>query len=65
MTVQHLLIEASGLSDMGACGQVDRALDSRSEYLGSCVEVSGKRLIPYCLCPPSSDGCLVECEIGK
>ena len=33
---------------MGACGQVDRTLDSRSEGLGfdsqcwSCVEVSGK-----------------------
>ena len=71
MTVQHLLIEASSLSDMGACGQVDRVLDLRSEGLGfdshcwSCVEVSGKLLIPYCLCPPSSNGYLVERKTGK
>ena len=56
---------------MGACGQVDRVLDSISEGLGfdshcwSCVEVSGKLLIPYCLCPPSSNGYLVESKIGK
>ena len=58
--MQHLLIEASGLSDMGAyaCGQMDRALNLRSEGLGfdshrwSCVEVLGKLLIPHCLCPP-------------
>ena len=30
-----------------------------------CVEVSGKLLIPYCLCPPSSNGYLVERKIGK
>ena len=48
-------------------GLVDRVLDSRSAGLGfdshcwsSCVEVSGKLLIPYYLCPPSSDGYLVE-----
>ena len=37
---------------MGACGPVNRALDSRSEGLGfnsqclPCVEVSGKLCIP-------------------
>ena len=52
--------------NMGACGPVDRVLDSRSGGLGfdshcrSCVEVLGKLLIPYCLCPPNSDGYLVE-----
>ena len=57
--------------DMGACGQVDRALGSISEGLGfdshcwSCVEVPGKLLIPYCICPASSDGYLVEQKIGK
>ena len=41
-------------------------LDLRSEGLRfdshcwSCVEASGKLLIPYCLCPPSSNGYLVE-----
>ena len=51
---------------VGACGQVDRALDLRSEGLAfdshcwSCVEVSGKLLVPYCLCPPSSNGYQVE-----
>ena len=44
--------------NMGACGQVDRVLDWRSEGLGfdsSCwlfIEVPGKLLIPYCLYPP-------------
>ena len=43
------------LDNVGAGGQVPRALDSRSEGLGfdsqcwSCVEVSGKLRIPYCL----------------
>ena len=61
MTVQHLLTEANGLSDMGSCGQVDRALDSRTEGLGfdshcwSCVEVLGTLLIPYCLNPPNNE----------
>ena len=47
---------------MGACGQVDRVLDSRSEGLGfdsQCwpyVEVSGKLRIPHCLGPPSRNG---------
>ena len=51
---------------LGACGPVDRVLDSRSEGLEldshcwSCVEVSGKPLIPYRHCPPSSDGYLVD-----
>ena len=50
----------------GACVPVDRVLDSRSECLGldshcwSCVEVSGKLLIPYCLCQTSNDGYLVK-----
>ena len=53
---------------IGICGQVDMPLDSISQCLGfdsycwSCVEVLGKLLIPYCLCPPSSDGYLVEWE---
>ena len=47
-------------------GQVDRALDSRSEGLGfdsqcwPCVEVSGKLRIPHCLGPPSRNGYLVH-----
>ena len=47
-------------------GQVDRALDSRSEGLGfdpqfwPCVEVSGKLRIPQCLGPPSRNGYLVH-----
>ena len=51
---------------MWGCGPVDRALDSRSEGLGSdsqcwpCVEVSGKLRIPHCLGPPSRNGCLVH-----
>ena len=42
---------------MGASGQVDRSLDSRSEGLGfdsqcwPCVKVSGKLCIPHCLGP--------------
>ena len=49
-----------------ACGQVDRALDSRSEDLGfdsqcwPCVEVSGKLCIPHCLSSPSRNGYLVH-----
>ena len=51
---------------MGACGPVDRALDSSSEGLGfdskcwPCVEVSGKLRIPHCLGPPSHNGYLVH-----
>ena len=51
---------------MGACGLVDRALDSRSEGLGfdsqcwPCVEVLGKLRIPHCLGPPSRNGYLVH-----
>ena len=51
---------------MGACGQVDRALDSRSKGLRfdsqcwPCVEVSGKLRIPHCLGPPSCNGYLVH-----
>ena len=51
---------------MGACGLVDRVLDSRSEGLGvdsqcwPCVEVSGKLCIPHCLGPPSRNGYLVH-----
>ena len=53
-------------SRVGACGLVDRALDSRSEGLGfdsqcwSCVEVLGKLCIPHCLGPPSRNGYLVH-----
>ena len=52
-----------GIKMMGACGLVDRVLDSRSEGLTfgwSCVEIFGKLLILYYICPPSSDGYLVE-----
>ena len=50
---------------VGACGQVDRALDSRSglgfdSQCWSCVEVSGKLCIPHCLGPPSHNGYLVH-----
>ena len=51
---------------MGACGLVDRAVDSRSEGLGfdsqclPCVEVLGKLRIPHCLGPPSRNGYLVH-----
>ena len=44
----------------GSMCQVDKALDSRSKGLGfdshcwSCVEVSGKVLIPHCLCQSST-----------
>ena len=31
-----------------------------NSHYWSCAEVSGKFLIPYCLCPPSSNGHLVE-----
>ena len=50
----------------GACGRVERALDSRSDCLGfdsqcwPCVEVSGKVSIPHCLDPPSRNGYLVH-----
>ena len=53
------------VDDMGVCGQVDRALDSRSEGLGfdsqcwPCVEVSGKLRILHCLGPPNRNGYLV------
>ena len=66
MTVQHLLIEASGLAELGACDQVDRAYDSRSEGLGfnsQCwpyVEVSGKLRILHFFGPPSRNGYLVH-----
>ena len=64
-----IVLNAQLYTIMGACGLVDRALDSRSEGLGfdshcwSCVEVSGKLFIPYCLWSPSSDGYLVERKI--
>ena len=51
---------------MGACGLVDRVLNSRLQGLWFdshcwlCVEVSGKLVIPTCLWLPSSDGYLVE-----
>ena len=51
---------------MGACGPVDRALDSRSDGLGfnswcwPCVEVSGKLRLPHCFGPPSCNGYLVH-----
>ena len=51
---------------VGACGQVDKALDSRSVGLRldsqcwPCVEVSGKLRIPHCLSPPSRNGYLVH-----
>ena len=50
----------------GACGPLDRALDSSSEGLGvdsqswPCVEVSCKFRIPHCLGPPSHNGYLVH-----
>ena len=50
----------------GACGQVDRALDSKSEGLRfdsqcwPCVEVSGKLRIPHCLSPSSRNRHLVH-----
>ena len=47
----------------------DEALDSSSgmiqcsiPHYWSCVEVSGKLFIPYCVCLPSSGGYLVEQE---
>ena len=50
--------------DMGTCGPVDRALDSRSEGVRSqcwlCIEVLGKLRIPHCLGPPSHNGYLVH-----
>ena len=58
-------------SYMGECGQVDRVFDSRSQGSGfdshcwSCVEVSGKLLIPYCLRPCNIDRYLVERKIVK
>ena len=50
---------------MGSCGQVDRALDSRSglefdSQCWPCVEVSGKLRIPHCLGPPIRNGYLVH-----
>ena len=50
----------------GACGLVDREVDSRLKYLGveshcsSCVEVLGKRLILYYLRLASSNWYLVN-----
>ena len=52
--------------NVGACGLVDKALDSRSEGLGfdsqcwPCVAVLGKLCIPHCLGPPSRNGYLVH-----
>ena len=54
------------IKPVGACVKVDRALDSRSDVLvldshyWSHEEVLGKLFIPCCLCPPSSDGYLME-----
>ena len=51
---------------MGACGLVDRVLNSKSQGLGfdfQCwphVGVSGKPCIPQCLGPPSCNGYLVH-----
>ena len=51
---------------MGACGPVDRALDSRLDGVGfdsqcwRCVEVSGKFRIPNVRGPPSRKGYLVH-----
>ena len=65
--LHHANIRIYGLHYIvGACGQVDRALDSRSQGLGfdsqcwPCVEVSGKLCIPHCLGPPSRNGYLVH-----
>ena len=69
-----MLLSSDKLSEalkwcMGVCGGVDKALDLRSEGLGfdshcwTYIEVPGKLLSPYCLCPPSSDGYLVERKI--
>ena len=49
-----------------ARGQVDIALDTRSEGMvfdsqcWPCVDVSGKHGIPHCIGPPSHDGHLVQ-----
>ena len=65
MELEILEIDEGRVS-VGACGLVDRALSSISTGLGfdaqywSCEEVSGKLLIPYYLCLPSTDGYLVE-----
>ena len=54
------------LIHVGACGLVDRALDSRSEGLGfdsqywPRVEVLGKIRVPHCLGPPSHNWYLVH-----
>ena len=51
---------------VGACGLVNRALDSRSEGLGfdshcwPCIVVLGKLCIPHCFSPPSRNGNLVH-----
>ena len=51
---------------MEACGQVDRALDSRLKGLifnsqcWQCIEASGKLYIPPNLGPPSRNGYLVH-----
>ena len=48
--------------NMGIYGSVDRTLDARSKILRfhshcwSCVEMSGKLLIPCCLCMPIQHG---------
>ena len=56
---------------MGACGPMGRVVDSGlaglrfDSHCWSCVDVSGKLLFPFCLCPPGSDGYLVEWKIEK
>ena len=43
---------------VGACGQVDSALDGLGfdSQCWPCVDVSGKLCISHCLCPPSVMG---------
>ena len=55
------IYESMWSSDSG-CWTQDQKVDS---HCWSGVEVSAKFLIPYCLCPPSSDGYLVEQKIAK
>ena len=61
-----LIIKKCGTSNVGACGLVDRALDSSSEGLGfdskcwPCAEVLGKLRIPHCFGPPSRNRYLVH-----
>ena len=56
----HKLHLTSGTADMAMWS--DRISHTVVAHDQSCVEVFGKPLISRCLCPPSSDGYLVEQE---